>query len=644
MDLTRDEIAAITGPAGPIAAGTAVARGFALRLADARRRRPASSRCAPSATATTSSPTRSPRGATLARRRAGARRGGRPARRRRRHRAPRSRALGASRRATGSSGAAVIGITGSAGKTSTKDLTAAALAPGVRGARERGVVQQRDRAPGHAARRARRAPRRVVLEMGARFAGNIAELCAIARPSIGVITNVGLAHAEHLGGPDGIAAVKGELLDALPADGLAVLNADCDYTDGAPRRGPRAGAHRRARRRRRRPHVRGPARRRAAGDVPARLALGERADGAARGARRLPGRERGAGGDGRAAPRGAARRGRRGARRRRRPRRGGWSSPTSPTGSSCSTTPTTRARRSMRAALESFAQPRRCAGRRIAVLGEMRELGDDRPRPSTRGVGELVADAGVVALVVVGAGTDELAAAAAGARASRCTTSPTATPRWRSSATLVAPGRRGAREGEPARSGSSGSPTALLRRRAEEDAPMIAVLIAVSVAFLVSVLGTPFLIRILRARNIGQQIRDDGPIAHPHEHKAGTPTMGGIAIIVAAFLGYLVVAHPHRGDQVRRHRDRALVPHPRARVRRLARRLPRRAPGPEPRAAQAGQDRRDPHRHRRVRAARARVREGLDPPVVHPRRSTSTSGPSAGSCGRSRSSTRPRTR
>lgn len=68
---------------------------------------------------------------------------------------------------------------------------------------------------------------------------------------------------------------------------------------------------------------------------------------------------------------------------------------------------------------------------------------------------------------------------------------------------------------------------------------MIAVLIAVSVAFIVSVFGTPFLIRILRARNIGQQIRDDGPIAHPHERKAGTPTMGGIAIIVAAFLGYL---------------------------------------------------------------------------------------------------------
>jgi phospho-N-acetylmuramoyl-pentapeptide-transferase len=68
---------------------------------------------------------------------------------------------------------------------------------------------------------------------------------------------------------------------------------------------------------------------------------------------------------------------------------------------------------------------------------------------------------------------------------------------------------------------------------------VIAVLIAVSVAFVTCVLGTPLLIRLLRARNIGQAIRDDGPIRHPHEAKAGTPTMGGIAIIVCAFLGYL---------------------------------------------------------------------------------------------------------
>ena len=115
-------------------------------------------------------------------------------------------------------GAAVIGITGSAGKTSTKDLTAAALAPNfvVHASvasfnNEIGLPVTLLDAPIDAGA--------VVLEMGARFAGNITELCEIARPSIGVITHIGLAHAEHLGGADGIAAVKGELVDALPADG-----------------------------------------------------------------------------------------------------------------------------------------------------------------------------------------------------------------------------------------------------------------------------------------------------------------------------------------------------------------------------------------------------------------------------------------
>jgi len=65
-------------------------------------------------------------------------------------------------------------------------------------------------------------------------------------------------------------------------------------------------------------------------------------------------------------------------------------------------------------------------------------------------------------------------------------------------------------------------------------------LIAAGVAFTVAVLGTPILIRVLRARGIGQLIRDDGPFTHPHAGKAGTPTMGGIALVGAALLGYLV--------------------------------------------------------------------------------------------------------
>lgn len=69
---------------------------------------------------------------------------------------------------------------------------------------------------------------------------------------------------------------------------------------------------------------------------------------------------------------------------------------------------------------------------------------------------------------------------------------------------------------------------------------MIALFISAAVAFAITVIGTPFLIRVLKAREIGQQIRDDGPIEHPHAAKAGTPTMGGLAIAIAAVVGYFV--------------------------------------------------------------------------------------------------------
>jgi phospho-N-acetylmuramoyl-pentapeptide-transferase len=69
---------------------------------------------------------------------------------------------------------------------------------------------------------------------------------------------------------------------------------------------------------------------------------------------------------------------------------------------------------------------------------------------------------------------------------------------------------------------------------------MIALFLAAAAAFLVAVFATPFLIRVLEGRGIGQEIRDDGPIEHPHARKAGTPTMGGIAIVSACVVGYLV--------------------------------------------------------------------------------------------------------
>ncbi|HEX5094862.1 MAG TPA: phospho-N-acetylmuramoyl-pentapeptide-transferase [Acidimicrobiia bacterium] len=74
---------------------------------------------------------------------------------------------------------------------------------------------------------------------------------------------------------------------------------------------------------------------------------------------------------------------------------------------------------------------------------------------------------------------------------------------------------------------------------------MIAMLMAAAAAFAITIFGTPFLIRFLQKRGVGQQIRDDGPIEHPHVAKAGTPTMGGLAIVLAVVMGYLF-AHLRR--------------------------------------------------------------------------------------------------
>ncbi|MGI8777032.1 MAG: UDP-N-acetylmuramoyl-tripeptide--D-alanyl-D-alanine ligase [Acidimicrobiales bacterium] len=121
----------------------------------------------------------------------------------------------------------VVGVTGSAGKTSTKDLLAAVLDGTFRPAasersfnNELGVpltlVNALDDADA------------AVVEMGARGPGHIATLCRIARPTVGVVTNVGLAHTETLGSLDGVARAKAELVEALPPSGTAVLNADDD--------------------------------------------------------------------------------------------------------------------------------------------------------------------------------------------------------------------------------------------------------------------------------------------------------------------------------------------------------------------------------------------------------------------------------
>ena len=122
-------------------------------------------------------------------------------------------------------GLVTLGITGSSGKTSTKDLLGQVLAAAGPTVSPPGSYNNDIGLP-LTVLGADEGTRFLVLEMGARGIGHIARLCAVARPRIGVVLNVGSAHLGEFGSPDGIALAKGELVEALPEDGTAVLNAD----------------------------------------------------------------------------------------------------------------------------------------------------------------------------------------------------------------------------------------------------------------------------------------------------------------------------------------------------------------------------------------------------------------------------------
>jgi UDP-N-acetylmuramoyl-tripeptide--D-alanyl-D-alanine ligase len=121
--------------------------------------------------------------------------------------------------------AQVVGVTGSVGKTSTKDLMAAACGAGRRTtANERSF--NNDQGLPVTILNAPDDTEVLILEMGMRGFGHISRLCEVARPDIGVVTVVGEAHTELVGGIEGVATAKGELVEALPASGVAVLNVD----------------------------------------------------------------------------------------------------------------------------------------------------------------------------------------------------------------------------------------------------------------------------------------------------------------------------------------------------------------------------------------------------------------------------------
>jgi UDP-N-acetylmuramoyl-tripeptide--D-alanyl-D-alanine ligase len=122
-------------------------------------------------------------------------------------------------------GLTIVGVTGSSGKTSTKDLLAAVLAPLGDVVAPPGSFNNE---LGHpwTVLRAGESTDYLVLEMSARHRGNIAALAAIAPPSIAVVLNVGTAHLGEFGSREAIAATKAELPQAVPSSGAVILNVD----------------------------------------------------------------------------------------------------------------------------------------------------------------------------------------------------------------------------------------------------------------------------------------------------------------------------------------------------------------------------------------------------------------------------------
>ena len=119
----------------------------------------------------------------------------------------------------------VIGVTGSVGKTTTKEMIATVLA-------QRFVILKNDKNMNNeiglpiSLLRLDHSHQKAILEMGMYNLGEIATLCRLSRPEIGVVTNVSHSHLERLGTIERIAQAKSELVQALPPDGLAVLNGD----------------------------------------------------------------------------------------------------------------------------------------------------------------------------------------------------------------------------------------------------------------------------------------------------------------------------------------------------------------------------------------------------------------------------------
>lgn len=136
-------------------------------------------------------------------------------------------------------GGPLVAVTGSAGKTTTKEMIAAALATRLRVLKSEGNLNNQYGVP-LSLLRLEPEHQAGVFELGMSRAGEIAALARLARPNIGVVTCVAPVHLEFFSGMEGIAAAKRELIEGLPPDGTAVLNADdafvSRFADGFPGR------------------------------------------------------------------------------------------------------------------------------------------------------------------------------------------------------------------------------------------------------------------------------------------------------------------------------------------------------------------------------------------------------------------------
>ena len=398
----------------------------------------------------------------------------------------------------GRSRARFVGVTGSTGKTSTKDILAALcsnVAPTVwtEGSynAELGVPLTLGRLEPET--------EICIVEMGMRGIGQIADLCEIVRPHVGVISAVGPVHLELVGSVDGVARSKAELVAALPPDGIAIVPESADLephlrTDIEILRVPPVdvelrddGAHVAFGERR----IRFPlTSRHQAQNALTALTAYEAMD------LPLDRLEEGA------ARRAALEVARRGAGAR-------------PAAASSSTTPTTRTRRRWRRRCGTSPSAARAGGgsRSSAAWPSSATT----PTKHHREIAELADELGIEVLAVGelarGYGADawepDAAAALEAARSRR----PAGRRRPRQGVALGCPRRHRPGPGE--------------RHRV-----MVRVFIAGLIAMVVSVVIGPKFIEFLRRNELGQPIREDGPAGHVV--KQGTPVMGGLLILLCA--------------------------------------------------------------------------------------------------------------